>query len=471
MISYRLRGLVHLHVAATTAVATGYFLLLAVGVRYLPKIDLSPDVNLIVYATPILIAMALSGRFWAPLGGRFHMISWPDAAGVASRQILFVALLMFALIVATKDRTVSRLFLAFYLVTCSGLLVVVNKLLPAFLAHIAFSRGHQIPTVFVGASGALGRLGGWIKQKEHLGVNVVGILSDDPLTETAAPFVTRLGGVSDLAKIVDAHGIGQVILLGVPKEGKETLAIVEACQSAGCRLLIYENVFDRLPVPMTPVVEQEHIFLTMHDEPLEDPFNRGLKRIYDIAVSLPVVAIILPPLCIFVWTVQRFQAPGALLFQRTRGGQRGHQFGMLKFRSMYSTVVDAKLEAQQARKGDARIYPFGRFLRATSLDEFPQFWNVLMGDMSIVGPRPHLPLHDVEFAMLAKTYRTRQLVKPGITGLAQVRGYRGEISDPDLLNQRVKLDIEYITHWSIWLDVQITVKTLRHVFYPPRAAV
>lgn len=470
MISYRLRGLIQLHVAATTFVATGYFLILALGVRYVPYLDLSTDVNLIAYAAPILIAIALSGRFWTPIGARFHVISWPDAAGVASRQILFVSLLMFGLIVATKDRAVSRLFLAFYLVTCSGLLVVVNKLLPAYLARIAFNRGHQIPTILVGSVRSLGHLGSWIKQKEHLGVTVTGIVSDDPLTNTTAPFITLLGGLADLAKVVDTHAIGQVILLGVPRSGNETLAVVEICQAAGCRLLIYENVFDRLPIPMMPVVEQEHIFLTMHDEPLEDPFNRGMKRIYDIAIALPVVTIVLPPLGLFVWLMQGLQAPGPLLFKRTRGGQRGREFGMLKFRSMYARDADAKREAQQAKKGDTRIFPFGHFLRATSLDEFPQFWNVLIGEMSIVGPRPHLPLHDLEFALVAKTYRTRQLVKPGITGLAQIRGFRGEISDPGLLKQRVNLDIEYITGWSIWLDLQITMKTLRHVFFPPQTA-
>jgi lipopolysaccharide/colanic/teichoic acid biosynthesis glycosyltransferase len=153
-----------------------------------------------------------------------------------------------------------------------------------------------------------------------------------------------------------------------------------------------------------------------------------------------------------------------------RGGQRGREFRMLKFRSMYAVEADEKSEARQARQGDARIFPFGAFLRKTSLDEFPQFWNVLIGEMSIVGPRPHLPAHDVEFALLAKTYRTRQLVKPGITGLAQVSGYRGEISDPELLKQRVNLDIYYITHWSLWLDVQTTLKTLRHVVFPPKTA-
>ncbi len=143
---------------------------------------------------------------------------------------------------------------------------------------------------------------------------------------------------------------------------------------------------------------------------------------------------------------------------------------MLKYRSMYAANPDDHLEAQQARSGDPRIYPFGAILRKTSLDEFPQFWNVLKGEMSVVGPRPHLPQHDYEFSLVAKTYRTRHLVKPGITGLAQVSGYRGEITDPSLLQRRVQLDIQYITSWSVWLDIEITFKTLVHVLFPPKSA-
>lgn len=469
MISYRLRGLIQMHVVATTCTITGYFLLIAAGVHYIPGLDLNADVNLIVYSSPIFLGMLLGGRFWSPVGARFHQLEWADALGVASRQILLVALLIFGLIVATKDRSVSRLFLAFYLVTSWVLLVGLNRVLPAFFSRIAFNRAHQLPALFVGPPKALGRLGEWVRQKEHLGISIVGLLCDEPLESGAWP-LPRLGGVADLARVIEERSIGQVILLELPRQSAETLAVVEVCQAAGCRLLVYENISDRLPIPMAPVVEQELIFLTVLDEPLEDPFNRGIKRFYDLLISLPVVALILPPLFALVWLVQRFQAPGPLLFVRRRGGQRRDEFAMLKFRSMYAAAPDADSEAHQACPGDARIFPFGAFLRRTSLDEFPQFWNVLMGDMSVVGPRPHLPLHDAEFAQVAKTYRTRQLVKPGITGLAQIKGFRGEISDPELLRSRVKLDIEYITGWTIWLDLQITAKTAWQMVFPPKSA-
>jgi lipopolysaccharide/colanic/teichoic acid biosynthesis glycosyltransferase len=245
---------------------------------------------------------------------------------------------------------------------------------------------------------------------------------------------------------------------------------VEACQAAGCRLLIYDNISARLPVPMTPVMEEGHYFFTAQNEPLEDPFNRVMKRLFDIAVSLPIVTFLLPPICVWVWVRQRLEAPGPLFFVRPRGGPYESEFQMLKFRSMYHAKSDDEAEAQQAKSRDERIYPFGRFLRKTSLDEFPQFWNVLIGQMSIVGPRPHLPRHDHEFSKVAKAYRSRFFVKPGITGLAQIRGFRGEITDPELLQKRVREDLVYITGWSVWLDLQIVVKTAWQVLFPPRTA-
>ena len=470
MISRRLRGLVNLHVVATAGIATSYFLGAALGVPYVPFLELSRDVNLLLYAMPILFGLLYSARFWNERLHRFHSMTWMSAVAISARQILAVALLMFTLIVATKDRSVSRLFLASYLVTCSWLLVLVNRFLPGYLTSLVFGQSHRIPTLFVGPRKALGRLDGWIRQQQHLGVQAVGLLSDEPATAGDLPGLASLGNIAALPQVIRDRDIGQVVLLELPPRAEQIQAVVESCQSAGARLLIYQDFWDRLPISMVPVLENQHLFLTVHDEPLEDPFNRGIKRLLDIALSLPVVLFVLPPLSLMVWVIQRFQAPGPLFFRRNRGGQRGREFAMLKYRSMRNAARDETLEARQARKGDDRIYPFGHFLRKTSLDEFPQFYNVLLGDMSLVGPRPHLPKHDVEFGAVAKTYRTRQLVKPGITGLAQVSGFRGEIDDPVMLHKRVEMDIEYITTWSLLLDIEIILRTFRHMFFPPTSA-
>jgi exopolysaccharide biosynthesis polyprenyl glycosylphosphotransferase len=474
MITHRLRGLVNLHSVATTVIAGVFFLLCVQATRYQPWVDLSTDVELGRYLLAVVIGMILSTRFITILGSRFHRLGWVDSAALAFRQITMVTLVVFTLIVATKDRSVSRVFLASYLVLTWGLLLIVNQTLPRALAKLAFSGHHLLPTLFIGHSRARARLEHWLAQKEHLGIRPVGFLSDEPeaLAQEARSEGTRyLGPMQALARVIEERDVGQVILLDLSSRSGETERILEICQAAGCRLLIHNQIEEQVSVPLLPVVEDGHYFFTTQEEPLEDPMNRALKRLFDIAVSLPVVVLVLPVLSMLVLIMQRLQSPGPLMFSRARGGQRGSEFTMLKYRSMRFDAPDARLEAKQAVRGDSRIYSFGRFLRKTSLDEFPQFFNVLRGDMSIVGPRPHLPQHDVEFSQIAKTYRSRQLVKPGITGLAQTRGYRGEITDPAVLHKRVELDIHYITHWSIWLDVVITFNTVRHVFIPPKNAV
>ena len=142
---------------------------------------------------------------------------------------------------------------------------------------------------------------------------------------------------------------------------------------------------------------------------------------------------------------------------------------MYKFRTMHEVPNAAEL-SRQAKPDDCRIYPFGRFLRRTSLDEIPQFLNVLLGDMSVSGPRPHLLEHDEQFAQVVSTYYTRHFVKPGITGLAQCHGFRGEIVEPSLLEKRIGYDMRYIRQWTLSLDLQILLRTVRAVVFPPRSA-
>jgi putative colanic acid biosynthesis UDP-glucose lipid carrier transferase len=279
-----------------------------------------------------------------------------------------------------------------------------------------------------------------------------------------------LGRITDLTRVLAERQVGQVILMELPQSDDEARALIEVCQEFGCRLLIYNNLAERYTHPLVPTIEEGRHFYTLQEEPLEDPFNRIVKRGYDLAVSVPVVILILPWLCAWVWVMQRIQAPGPLFHSRERRGQRGEGFRMLKFRSMREGSNNPFNESRQAGAEDVRIYPFGRFMRRRSLDEFPQFWNVLCGDMSVVGPRPYMPLLDEEFRRQTRGYRTRHLVKPGITGLAQSLGYRGEILEQEMLSRRVYWDVFYITHWSVWLDLQITFRTLVQVIRPPKTA-
>ncbi len=324
-----------------------------------------------------------------------------------------------------------------------------------------------MPTLFVGRGDQLGNLDHWITNRMHIGILPVGFLADEPPTRAELAIAPYLGQIDKLKDILKEKRIGQVILLEWFDDSARVERMIEVCEQEGCRFLIHNNYGARYARTFTPLEEGGLHFLALQNEPLEDPINRGAKRLLDIVISLPVVLFILPPLCAMVWGVQRFQAPGPMFFVKPRGGRNRQEFNMLKFRSMYARDHDIN---KQATAGDSRVFPFGRFLRMSSLDEFPQFINVLLGDMSVVGPRPHLPQHDEEFSQISKTYRVRSLVKPGITGLAQVNGYRGEITDPEKLHRRVYWDLYYVSNWSLGMDLQIVLRTASQVVFPPQTA-
>lgn len=197
--------------------------------------------------------------------------------------------------------------------------------------------------------------------------------------------------------------------------------------------------------------------INVNDIPLDNVFNRFLKRSFDIVFSLFVTVFILSWLIPIVGILIKLESKGAVFFIQDRNGENSIIFKCLKFRSM--TPNDYS-DSQQAIKNDPRVTKIGAFLRNTSLDEMPQFLNVLIGDMSIVGPRPHtIPMNRV-FKTQIEKYNSRHKIRPGITGLAQVKGFRGEIENPYQIRSRVKLDYFYIQNWSIWLDLKICVKTV-----------
>lgn len=472
MIITRARGLANLHAGVTTLFVGLFFWVYAeLIMRYVPVVRLSREVNLLPYFLCMVGGMLLSARALSRFAARFHVLELGDAAQLAARQVGLMAALTFTMMFATLDRSISRLFLGSFLVWCWFALAMLNARLPRALARLVFQRGHRLPTVFIGRVASFAQLDAWIADKEPLGIDPVGLLSDDPAAAgSASPFVPLLGRMADLPRLLAERTVGQVILLELPASDDEARLLIGTCYDHGCRLLIHNNLADRYTHPLVPTVEEGRHFYTLQEEPLEDPLNRLFKRAYDVALALPIVLFVLPPLCVWVWLMQRMQAPGPLFHARERRGQQGEAFRMLKFRSMRVAPADAAGEARQAQAEDARVFPFGRFLRRRSLDEFPQFWNVLCGDMSVVGPRPYMPLLDEEFRQQTRGYRTRHLVKPGITGLAQSLGYRGEVLEQEMLRRRVYWDVYYISHWSVWLDFQITVRTLWQVVRPPATA-
>ncbi|RRJ94487.1 exopolysaccharide biosynthesis polyprenyl glycosylphosphotransferase [Opitutaceae bacterium TAV4] len=466
MIVYRQRGLANVYGFVSTVVAVGFLPLYREILPSLTYVTLD-QVDLLPYVVAVFLGMVASVGLLHDRASNLHRIEYWGAFVLALRQVMVVGAFIFAFMFITKDQGVSRVFLGSYLMILTGVLTMMHARMPRMLADFLFPDSAQMPTLFVGRTGNLEALDAWITNRGHLGMTPVGLLSDTPPTRAEKAVAPYLGKVDQLEKVLHERRVGQVILLEWIDDTEVVEKMIGLCESEGCRFLIHNNYGAKFARTFIPLEEGGHHFLALQHEPLEDPINRSLKRLLDIAISLPIVLFVVPPLCVWVWLMQKRQAPGPLFFVNPRGGQNRTHFNMLKFRSMYAIDHDIN---KQATMGDSRIYPFGAFLRKSSLDEFPQFINVLVGNMSIVGPRPHLPKHDDEFSQIARSYRIRSLVKPGITGLAQVRGYRGEITDPEKLHRRVYWDLYYVTNWSLALDLRIVFLTAWHVVRPPKTA-
>ncbi len=198
-----------------------------------------------------------------------------------------------------------------------------------------------------------------------------------------------------------------------------------------------------------------------YENPLANPVNRAIKRVFDIVASSLALLCILPILPIVAFMIKKQSPKGPILFKQSRTGLDGKEYLCYKFRSMHPNKDESGLV--QATKDDPRKFPFGDLMRRTSIDELPQFWNVLKGDMSIVGPRPHPVKLNEKYTALIDKYMVRHFVKPGITGYAQVTGFRGETEELWQMEGRVKRDIWYMEHWTFWLDMRIMWLTVKQI--------
>jgi exopolysaccharide biosynthesis polyprenyl glycosylphosphotransferase len=376
-----------------------------------------------------------------------------------------VGTLVFYLI-ATKDAFISRIFFFNFVPWLYVALLFSHHYLPQFLARRIFTGSREEKTVLVGTSAKAAQLRAWLRRKSDVGLRTVGLISDESLQATDDG-IPLLGNSEALEKIIVERGITQVIMLEFPLFTEANREIIQVCDRVGVRLLIVSDLEEKLRHPVTHFEDDGFRFIGLREEPLENPLNRFAKRAIDIAIALPVMLFVFPILTLIVWIAQRIQSPGPLFHVQTRAGMQNRRFKIYKFRTMRP---DHAQETRQARADDDRVYPLGKWFRKLSIDEVPQFWNVLLGDMSIVGPRPHLIEHNNQFSQLMANYHVRAFVKPGITGLAQVRGFRGEARNHADIQNRVACDIEYLENWNLSLECGIILRTFVHLIVPPRSA-
>jgi putative colanic acid biosynthesis UDP-glucose lipid carrier transferase len=320
--------------------------------------------------------------------------------------------------------------------------------------------------VVIGA-GALGvKVSQALVARGMTGVDFAGYFddrADDRVHSEAQP--ARLGTLRDAAPYVRGNGVHEVYITLPLGSQPRIVELLEQVQGTTASVFFVPDVFgisiiqgrlqDMNGIPVVGICET--------------PFtgtNSLVKRVSDIVLA-SLILVLISPVLLTVAVGVKLSSPGPIVFRQRRNGLAGDEIVVWKFRSM--TSQDNGEHVPQARREDPRITPFGAFIRRTSLDELPQFFNVLQGRMSIVGPRPHAVAHNEQYRSLIKAYMVRHKVKPGITGWAQVNGHRGETDTIEKMQARVEYDLAYLRNWSLGLDLQIIARTVKLVFFDRKA--
>jgi putative colanic acid biosynthesis UDP-glucose lipid carrier transferase len=287
-------------------------------------------------------------------------------------------------------------------------------------------------------------------------VEILGSFAEKPRPENNQDF-PYLGKVEDCIKFAVKNNVTEIYSTLSPEIFPEIYDIAQSAENFCMRFRfvpdihffvnksVYFDNIDEIPV------------LSLRSEPLEDFGVQTKKRFFDIVFSLTVTVLLLSWLVPIIAILIKLDSKGPVFFLQDRSGKNNEPFKCIKFRSL---AVNKESDSKQVTKGDTRITKLGRFLRKSSIDELPQFFNVLKGDMSVVGPRPHMLKHTEEYSSIIMKYMIRHYQKPGVTGYAQVNGFRGEIKTEEQLIKRIEYDVWYIENWSIWLDLKIIIKTV-----------
>lgn len=471
MLKHRQDGLVFLHGLFLDVAILVLFMVQVGIVRTTGWIQFNVGVNWSVYFMGVIVAMVWNHHALRGVAARLGALSFIEAFHVTRQQMFRLLAVLCAVGFATRDVEVSREFVAWFVMISGVVLMLGNWLVPRWLASFLF-RSLKFRTVVLASASDAHRLQNWLDHRAYLGQYVIGCItpsargSDSGVSGAAAP----LGSVSQLRQIMIDQQVNQLVINRREFSDEEIRIVLDEADRAGCRVRYFVDLHSTFGEDMSAVECNDQFAFAAHAaEPLDNPINCLLKRTLDLAVAIPVVLFVLPPLTVIVALAQRLQSRGPVFHRQERSGLNRQRFHIFKYRTM--NLGSEHERGTQATRNDHRVYAFGRFLRKTSLDEFPQFINVLLGEMSVSGPRPHMIEHDQKFAQMVGSYYMRHFVKPGITGLAQSEGFRGEVAgQPELLQKRIDHDLRYVNMWSLELDLRIIAATARQVVRPPRAA-
>ncbi|MEP2774908.1 MAG: sugar transferase [Luteolibacter sp.] len=458
MISDREKGIYQIFTLALSLAMAGYCLV-CYGAMYLLRDEMNP-----AHLSYIRFALIALGALIAEGGTRPD--EWRATPGrgisrfrryVTQRQWFFMFAGQSLIVVISRDLELSRAFFILFTTTSLPLLYAANRWgYPALVSFLTRLRPHwKLRTALVGPDAWLPKVRENVESiGEFLEPSGEFRTADETTFEEVEAWIESRG--LDLlvipARLMPDEWVVRLITLG-ERRGFRCWLPLELSRCYGWRFSL--QTVGGLDV------------LTPPSHPLGNTFNRMLKRCFDVTFSLVVISTVLLPLMAVVALLHRRYSPGPLFFRQNRFGENGSVFEVVKFRTMH---MNNDNEGRQASKSDPRIFKGGDLLRKLSIDEFPQFINVLNGEMSVVGPRPHLEVHEREFEKHYERYGMRRFVKPGVTGLAQVRGYRGEIRRPGDVRGRGRYDLMYVRNWCVSLDFSIIFQTALQVVRPHRNA-
>ena len=377
---------------------------------------------------------------------------------IVQRAVMLVTMLIFLFAACLIFLNVGDVLATFLLVYYLSLVVIFSlwRVFVRLLLKWYRRKGYNFKKVIIVGAGKNGMdLYHVMKDDLSYGFNVLGFFDDNPSLAKSLP--NLLGTTSDVEDYALAHGIDEIYCT-LPGTNDDKIArLLNFSEKHMIRFFIVPEFYRNVKKSLVMEVLESVPLLTIRREPLQTVYNRILKRAFDIVFSFIILVTVFPIMYIIIGTLIKLSSPGPILFRQKRTGLYGRDFECYKFRTMR---VNAEADTLQAIKNDPRKTKIGDFLRKTNLDEFPQFINVLKGDMSVVGPRPHMLKHTEQYSALIDKYMVRHLVKPGITGWAQVTGYRGETKTLEQMEGRVKRDVWYIENWTFFLDLKIIVVTL-----------
>ncbi len=339
--------------------------------------------------------------------------------------------------------------------------IIVLRLALRSLVMFYRKRGYsRCDVIYLGSATNMQELYSEMSMMMTTGYRVLGYFDNEPNPEFDGK-CRYLGRNEDVLVYLSVHKVDKVYCGLSSVYGQDIIVpLINYCESNMVRFYSIPNLRNYFQRRVTLEMFSNVPMLSIHPEPLDLVVNRILKRAFDILFSALFLCTLFPLVYIVVGIVTKLTSPGPILFKQRRHGLDGKEFWCYKFRSMR---VNRDCDSVQATLNDPRKTKFGDLMRRTSVDELPQFINVLKGDMSVVGPRPHMLKHTEEYSRIIGTYMVRHYIRPGITGWAQVTGFRGETKELSDMQGRIKADIWYLEHWTIMLDFYIIYKTVANI--------